>query len=439
MFKDIFGLTLVSSLRFFGLFIALPAISLYTSSFETSAFLAGIAAGGYAITQIIFQTPFGIWSDKVDRKIVLIFGLVIFIIGSFVCAFADSITMLIIGRFIQGAGAIGGVISAQIADLVREESRTKAMAIMGAGIFISFILAMILGPIVAAYLGLNAIFFLTAGLNLIALLVLIFKVESSPVMQYSYQDSQIETLLKNKNLQIMNLSSFLQKFLMILSFVVVGMALKNHFALYEFDLWKIYAPAAILGLLMLAPATILAQKKGYFKQVLLFGIGAFGVAYLLIGIAGAMESLWLFVVGVFLFFIGFSVHEPIMQALTSRYAKAAQKGSALGLFTTLGFVGSALGAVCGGLFYELFDISLLACGVVIVCVLWAIVMALRLQNPTHEKNLYLPLDSFNLEHFTRLNVRSGIIEWYVNSTQGVIVVKYEESKISKEEILESVA
>lgn len=128
MFKNIFGLTLVSSLRFFGLFIALPAISLYTSSFETSAFLAGIAAGGYAITQIIFQTPFGIWSDKVDRKIVLIVGLVIFIIGSFVCAFADSIVMLIIGRFIQGAGAIGGVISAQIADLVREESHLNKCA-----------------------------------------------------------------------------------------------------------------------------------------------------------------------------------------------------------------------------------------------------------------------------------------------------------------------
>ncbi len=159
--KAIFPLALISSLRFFGLFIVLPIIGLYTDEFHTTAFLAGLAAGGYALTQIIFQTPFGIWSDKYNRKHIVGVGLFIFLLGSLVCAFAENITMLIIGRFLQGAGAVGGVVSAQIADLVKEEERNKAMAIMGAGIFISFVLAMLLSPIVASAFGLNALFLIT--------------------------------------------------------------------------------------------------------------------------------------------------------------------------------------------------------------------------------------------------------------------------------------
>ncbi|WP_334092639.1 MFS transporter, partial [Helicobacter typhlonius] len=162
--KHLLPLTLISSLRFFGLFIVLPIIGLYTDEFHTSAFLAGLAAGGYAMTQIIFQTPFGILSDKYNRKHIVGIGLLIFLLGSLVCAFSTNITMLIIGRFLQGAGAIGGVVSAQIADLVREEQRNKAMAVMGAGIFISFILAMFLSPVVASYFGLNTLFFITSAL-----------------------------------------------------------------------------------------------------------------------------------------------------------------------------------------------------------------------------------------------------------------------------------
>lgn len=435
MFKDVFALTLVSSFRFFGLFVALPAIGLYTDAFGTSAFLAGVAAGGYAITQIIFQTPFGIWSDRYDKKRIIAIGLVIFILGSLVCALSDSIMMLIVGRFLQGAGAIGGVISAQIADLVREEERSKAMAMMGAGIFISFILAMILGPLIAGNIGLQAIFLLTAVLNIIALVLLLVCVPPTPQIAYTYRNTDFINILKNPNLQVLNASAFLQKFLMIFTFVVVGVALKKYFDITESSLWEIYAPGAIVGLLSLAPASILAQKKGYFKQVLLVGVVAFMLAYILLAYAIYVESLWIFVLGVVVFFVGFSIHEPIMQTLASRYPKAHQKGSALGFLTTLGFVGSALGALCSGVLYESLGLLRLSIGVVVVCVLWAILMLVRLHNPNNEKNLYLSIDSYTQAELENLDNVSGIIEWYINTTQGVVIVKYDDMLIGKDEIL----
>lgn len=437
MFKDIFALTLVSSLRFFGLFIALPAIGIYTKSFEASAFLAGIAAGGYAITQIIFQTPFGILSDKYDKKKIIIIGLLIFIAGSLVCAFSDSITMLIIGRFLQGAGAIGSVISAQIAELTREEQRPKAMAIMGAGIFIGFILAMILGPLIAGYLGLNAIFFLTAILNIIALGILVLKVPSTPSIEYSFTNAPFSDIVKSRNLQVMNLSSFLQKFLMISTFILVALTLDSKFAYNEQDLWEIYAPAAILGLLALGPSSALAQKKGYFKQVMLFGIVCFTLSYLLLGIGVYYNALWVFVIGVFVFFVGFSVHEPIMQTLTSRYPKAHQKGSALGFFTTMGFVGSAIGAISAGEAYQHFGLFALSIATAFVCVAWGIVMIYFLENPINEKNLYLEIARYPQEHYKRLDSLNGIIEWYSNLTQGIVIVKFDNTQISEEKIIQT--
>lgn len=346
--KAVFPLALISSLRFFGLFIVLPIIGLYTDEFHTTAFLAGLAAGGYALTQIIFQTPFGIWSDKYNRKHIVGIGLFIFLLGSLVCAFAENITMLIIGRFLQGAGAVGGVVSAQIADLVKEEERNKAMAIMGAGIFISFVLAMLLSPIVASTFGLNALFLITSAFCVLSLIILYWKVPDTPSVKYHFNDTDTSNVLKDKNLLIMNLSAFLQKFLMIFAFVCISLALTHHFNLAEGDMWKIYAPAALVGVFAMGPSSVFAQKKGQFKAVMLFGIFAFVLSYFLMASAIPQDSLMLFTAGVLIFFIGFAIHEPIMQSLASRYPKAHQKGTALGVFTTLGYFGSALGGICGG-------------------------------------------------------------------------------------------
>lgn len=422
MFKAILPLSFVVFLRFLGLFIVLPVISLYVAEFgETSAILLGLAVSGAYLTQIIFQTPFGILSDKIDRKKVVMAGLLIFLIGSVICALADNISMLILGRFIQGAGAIGGVVSAQITDLVREEQRTGAMAIMGGGIFASFTLAMLIGPIIGGYVGVAWLFWLTALLTVISMILLLV-VPATPKISYSFKQKPQKSA-RNLNLTIMNYSSFLEKMFMTLIFVVIPLCFVNELGSHKEDLWKIYTPAALCGIFALAPASILAEKYGRAKLVLGYGVGLFLIAYMLLAIGGAENYLWLFVAGITLFFIGFATLEPIMQSLTSKYAKAHERGKALGVFTTYAYAGSFAGGVLGGVLYHHFGIMWIGIIVSIICVLW-LGSLLFLANPTKQKNLYLPISEYASDKIATLESTNGIIEIYTNDTEGVIVLKY---------------
>lgn len=422
MFKAILPLSFVVFLRFLGLFIVLPVISLYVAEFgETSAILLGLAVSGAYLTQIIFQTPFGILSDKIDRKKVVMAGLFIFLIGSVMCALADNIYTLIIGRFIQGAGAIGGVVSAQITDLVREEQRTGAMAIMGGGIFASFTLAMLIGPIIGGYVGVAWLFWLTALLTVISMILLLV-VPATPKISYSFKQKPQKSA-RNLNLTIMNCSSFLEKMFMTLIFVVIPLCFVNELGSHKEDLWKIYTPAALCGIFALAPASILAEKYGRAKLVLGYGVGLFLIAYMLLAIGGAENYLWLFVAGITLFFIGFATLEPIMQSLTSKYAKAHERGRALGVFTTYAYAGSFAGGVLGGVLYHHFGIMWIGIIVSIICVLW-LGSLLFLANPTKQKNLYLPISEYASDKIATLESTNGIIEIYTNDTEGVIVLKY---------------
>lgn len=422
MFKAILPLSFVVFLRFLGLFIVLPVISLYVAEFgETSAILLGLAVSGAYLTQIIFQTPFGILSDKIDRKKVVMAGLFIFLIGSVICALADNISMLILGRFIQGAGAIGGVVSAQITDLVREEQRTGAMAIMGGGIFASFTLAMLIGPIIGGYVGVAWLFWLTALLTVISMILLLV-VPATPKISYSFKQKPQKSA-RNLNLTIMNCSSFLEKMFMTLIFVVIPLCFVNELGAHKEDLWKIYTPAALCGIFALAPASILAEKYGRAKLVLGYGVGLFLLAYMLLAIGGAENYLWLFVAGITLFFIGFATLEPIMQSLTSKYAKAHERGKALGVFTTYAYAGSFAGGVLGGVLYHHFGIMWIGIIVSIICVLW-LGSLLFLANPTKQKNLYLPISEYDSDKIATLESTNGIIEIYTNDTEGVIVLKY---------------
>lgn len=437
MFKTILPLSFVVFLRFFGLFIVLPVISLYVTEFKgSSAFLLGLAVSGAYLTQLLFQTPFGILSDKIDRKKVVMAGLFIFLLGSVICALADNIYLFIIGRFVQGAGAIGGVVSAQITDLVREEQRTGAMAIMGGGIFASFTLAMLVGPIIGSYLGVTWLFWLTAALTLISMFLLACKVPPTPKISYSFQSSanttessstharQTPKLSRfNRNLFIMNWSSFLEKMFMTLIFVVIPLAFVEELGMDKQELWKIYTPAALCGIFALAPASILAEKYGKARLVLGYGVGLFLISYVLFAIGGHEGILWLFIVGIVLFFIGFATLEPIMQSLTSKYTKAHVRGKALGVFTTYAYAGSFVGGILGGVLYH--HLGLMWIGIIVagVCVIWLASLVL-LANPTKQKNLYLSLAEYDASRLASLESTQGVIETYINNTEGVIVLKY---------------
>lgn len=428
-------LSLILGARFFGLFVVMPLLSLYAFSLNgATPILIGIAMGGYALTQVIFQVPFGFLSDKFGRKSMIALGLIIFAIGSAICALSDDIYMLIIGRFLQGAGAVGGVVSAMIADLVNEEKRTKAMAFMGATISLSFVVAMIVGPIIGGIYGVSNLFWITFVLAIFGIVVLFVSVPEAPKITYSFNanTNEYSLIFKNKNLQIMNLTNFLQKGFMTLAFLIIPIALVKGFEMPKEELYKVYIPASILGLISMAPAAIIAEKKGKFKSVMVTGVLFFVIAYLLM----LSDNKWAFIAGIFVFFIGFSMHEPIMQSLASRYCKAHQKGSALGIFTSFGYLGTFVGALIGGHFYDFFGMLSISMFVVIASFLWILLFAF-LANPTFQKNLYLPLcEHTRGEDLEALVELVGILEWYINESERKAVIKYDKHLLEEQEIMD---
>lgn len=437
MFKSIAPLSAIIALRFFGLFVVLPVISVYALSLPgSSPVLVGIVIGGYAITQMIFQVPFGIMSDKLGRKGTIIVGLLLFAIGSIVCAISTDILGLLLGRFLQGAGAIGAVVTAMISDIVREEQRSKAMAIMGGMIAMSFALAMIAGPTIGAFFGINSLFYLTAFLALASIYVLVKLVPNPPVVTHTYHDQSKIEFLKSPELFKMNITNFLQKGMMTFAFMMIPIILTRSYGWELVDLWKIYLPAMVAGIFAMAPAAILAEKKGKFKEVLLAGIVFFAVSYYLIGNANDET---LFLVGIVVFFIGFNMHEPIMQSLTTRYTKVHEKGKVLGVFNSFGYFGTFIGGFVGGLYFKEVDGSFLqsltdiSMFIVAISAIWLAIIA-TLPNPTKTQNAYIDISETNETNYSKLDELEGCKEWYINNTENIIIVKYSSDILSEDKI-----
>jgi predicted MFS family arabinose efflux permease len=431
MIKSVFPLSAIIALRFFGLFLVLPVISVYAMNLEgATPTLVGIVIGGYALTQMIFQVPFGIISDKLGRKGTIIIGLLLFAIGSLICALSTDIYSLLLGRLLQGAGAIGAVVTATISDLVKEEQRSKAMATMGMFIGIAFAASMAAGPTIGASFGVHTLFYITMFIALGSIFVLVKMVPNPPKITHTYNKKvEMGAVLGNVNLMKMNITNFLQKGLMTFAFMIIPIILTKNYGWQMSDLWQVYIPAMIFGFIAMAPAAIIAEKKGKFREILIIGIVLFAVSYLIIGFS---TSATIFVIGVVIFFIGFNMHEPIMQSLASKYAKVHQRGLVLGIFNSAGYLGTFLGGVIGGMFYENVTLSTLVIVIAIICILWA-VLIITMANPAKKKFAYLSLDEFHLENSGKLN-NKAIDEWYVNNTENVIAIKYDNEHISEEEI-----
>ena len=431
MIKSVLPLSLIIALRFFGLFLVLPVISVYAMNLEgATPTLVGVVIGGYALTQMIFQVPFGIISDKRGRKGTIVIGLILFAIGSLICAVSTDIYTLLFGRLLQGAGAIGAVVTATISDLVKEEQRSKAMATMGMFIGIAFAASMAAGPTIGASFGVHTLFYITMAIALGSIFVLLKMVPNPPHITHTYNKKvEMGAVLGNVNLIKMNITNFLQKGLMTFAFMLIPIVLTKHFGWELGELWKVYIPAMIFGFIAMAPAAIIAEKKGKFREILVIGIVFFAVSYLIIGFS---PSATVFVIGVVIFFIGFNMHEPIMQSLASKFAKVHQRGLVLGIFNSAGYLGTFLGGVLGGMFYNEENLSTMVIVIALICALWA-VLILTMANPAKKKFAYLSLNEFHLENSGNLT-NDAIDEWYINNTENVIAIKYDNEKISEEEI-----
>ncbi len=432
MIKSVMPLSFIIALRFFGLFIVLPVISVYALSLDgANATLVGIVVGGYALTQVVFQVPFGVMSDKLGRKGTIITGLLLFAIGSLICAIATDIYTLMLGRLLQGSGAIGAVVTAMISDLVKEHERSKAMALMGSFIGLAFAIAMLAGPLIGGFIGVPVLFYITMFLALISIYILVKKVPNPPIITHTYNDKlRLSDVLGNTNINRMNITNFLQKALMTFAFLVIPIILTKTYGWEKKELWYVYLPAMIFGLLSMAPAAIIAEKKGKFKEILALGILFFIISYLVIGFS---SSSVVFVIGVVIFFIGFNMHEPIMQSLASKFAKVHQRGSVLGVFNSFGYLGTFVGGLLGGIMLDNLDLSTFSIIIAVICVLWAILI-LTMPNPSKTKSVYLNLDEYKLENSGKLNQNDAIDEWYINNTENIIAIKYDGEKISEEEI-----
>ncbi|HIP19500.1 MAG TPA: MFS transporter [Sulfurimonas sp.] len=435
MFKKVLPLSSIIFLRFLGLFLVLPVLSVYALDLEgATPFLVGIIVGGYALTQAIFQLPFGTMSDKIGRKPTILFGLIIFIIGSLICAYSTDIYMLMAGRFLQGAGAIGSVATAMVSDLVEEEKRGKAMAIMGGFIAMSFALAMGLGPVLAANYGISSIFFITTVLAALSIVILFTKVPTPPKIRHIYHNkSKLTDILKDNNLLNMIIINTLQKGLMTMAFVLIPIILTKEqygFNWEKSELWMVYLPAMIAGLVAMGPAAVFGEKKNIPKQIFLLSIVLFLASFLIMGFTNDST---VFVIGVVLFFVGFNMMEPLVQSMISKFAKVHQKGAALGISNSSAYFATFLGGTFAGIFLDFSDRETLTGSVAVIVVLWLIWTALKLQNPTKHSHLYINHDDIDTVKLNALE-DEHIAEWYINETENLVVIKYVKDAIEEDDL-----
>lgn len=346
-----FSLASILSIRMLGLFMILPVFALYAEKFKgATPFLIGFALGIYGLTQAIFQLPFGMLSDKIGRKSVVSLGLLIFIVGSVLAAISNHIALVILGRALQGAGAIGSTLIAFIADFTRSEHRTKAMAIMGMTIGISFIFAMIAGPFLNSWIGLAGIFWICAGLGLLGFVILYVIVPSSPHASF-HRDaepvpSQFFSALFHQKLLPLNISIGCLHLILTASFVAIPILLSQTLGLKEMQQWRLYLGVMIFSFIVMMPMIVIAEKKHKTKVIILFTIALLGFAELLIwkfktSISGIS-------LGLLIFFIAFNFLEASLPSLVSKVAPSNNRGTAMGIYSTCQFLGIFIGGSLGG-------------------------------------------------------------------------------------------
>lgn len=434
MFKTVLPLSAILSLRFFGLFLVLPVLSAYALGLESSTpFLVGVIVGGYALTQAIFQVPFGVMSDRIGRKPTLLVGLVIFLVGSIICAVSTDIYTLMAGRFLQGAGAIGAVIPAMISDLVSEESRGKAMALMGGTIAISFALAMAAGPVISAYAGVASLFWITAVLSILAMLVLFTKVPTPPRIRHIYHSTTTTAdILKDPNLLSMIITNGMQKGLMTVAFVLIPILLLDSAGVFKWEakeLWQVYVPAMFMGLIAMGPAAVFGEKYNKPREIFLLSIVLFIVSFTLMGFA---TKSWEFVLGVIAFFMAFNMMEPLVQSMISKYARVHQKGAALGIANGVAYFMTFIGGAVAGIALQYSNRETLAIGLIVITTLW-LLWTFKMSNPHRYSHLYISLDHVDMEKLNNLE-HEHIAEWYINETENIVAVKYRKDMVEEEAI-----
>jgi MFS family permease len=435
------GLAGIFGLRMLGMFIILPVFALYAASLPggTDHTLIGIALGAYGLTQAVLQIPFGWLSDKYGRKSVLYFGLLLFAIGSFIAAASHDIYWIIFGRVVQGAGAISAVVIAMLADLTREEHRTKAMAFIGTTIGITFGVSFMLAPLLYRAIGVPGIFTLTGVLAFVAMLVVKFVIPD-PVASHFHSDAEARPALFRevwamRELQRLNLGIFVLHASLMALFVVVPFALND--AGYTPDHhWQVYLPVMLIAFVLMLPPVILAEVKGKTRPVFIGAVMLLLASLLLANFF--IASAWGLLVALTLFFTAFNILEANLPSLISRIAPVGAKGTASGIYSSLQFLGTFFGAAVGGWLSQRYGMQAVLTFCAMLVSVW-VVVACGMQVPAlvRTRSFHAPLvDEATAKNLTcQLLALDGVREAIVIAGEGIAILKTQKSGFDEQGVL----
>ena len=357
-----------------GLFLVLPVFALEARKYPggDDPALIGLAMGIYGLTQGILQIPFGIASDRLGRKRVIIFGLLVFALGSLIAGGADTLTGLLVGRSVHGAGAVSAAVTALLADLTRDNVRTKAMALVGASIGLMFALSLVVSPVIAAHIGLSGLFVLTAVLALLGTAVVVWGVPAEPVVHKDAARGGLRQVLSSPALLRLNIGVFVLHAVQLAMWVAIPAFLVQA-GLGKDDHWQIYLPA-VLGSFVLMGGVFPLERRGYLRAVFLSASALIAVVQVaLLWVSSGAPSVLCLAWLLFAFFCGFNVLEATQPSLVSRIAPASSRGAAMGVYNTLQSLGFFAGGVMGGQLVKSYGTQGLFLTCAALMVLWLVV------------------------------------------------------------------
>lgn len=429
------SLAAVYAVRMLGLFMILPVLPLYAKSQpEVTPFMVGLAIGIYGLTQALFQIPLGFLSDKIGRKPVIIGGLSLFALGSVVAALSTSIEWITVGRALQGMGAIAAATMALAADLTREMHRAKVMSVIGLTIGISFSVAMIIGPIIDQWSGISGVFWVTTVLALLGIF-LVLVVVPSPAVEKKHNDaginrSYLSGVLANPSLWRMNIGAFFLHMIMTANFSILPLIFEDSVGLMGAEHWKIYLPVFLVSFLLAIPLIIIAEKYRKIRRLFLMSIGFLLIAQL--GMAFMRAETALLLIAFLTFFIGFNFLEAVQPSLVAKYSNVENKGTAMGVFSTLQFLGIFMGGFIGGMIQDDYGYTGVFLFGGFIAWLWVFI-ALTLPAPRFYSTQVIKLlpDYLSNEETTKQALLStqGVVEVSVALDQGVAYLKVDKRQL----------
>lgn len=440
--KVVMSLAALYTFRMLGLFMLLPVLALYGTEYaHHSPFLLGLALGAYGFSQALLQIPFGVLSDRIGRKPLILAGLIIFVLGSVVAALADSVYGLILGRFLQGGGAISAVVMALLTDLTSDENRTKAMATIGASIGVSFSVAMTVGPLLAAWGGVGAIFWLTAALGVVGIYILLKLVpnvaESTSKREAVAVPGLLAKTLKHPQLLRLNVGIFVLHFVLMSSFVVLPLMLQNQLHIDREYHGFIYFPLLAFAFVLMLPFVIIAEKRRKIKGVFLIAVSLLLLSELAFMLISTQLVLALFIL--FVFFIAFNILEATQPSMVSKIAPAGAKGTATGIYSTCQVLGVFGGGALGGWLLQQQGANAVFALNAVLVLIW-LVVAWSMKPPHFLASVLIPLRGQDHQAILeKLRAVDGVAEAIIVASENTIYLKVDQRRVDRKQLAAIVA